>query len=378
MQPDTLSCGLFWPDYQPSRREEFDFLARIMDEVREVSGKKLAYMDKVDTNLLREIKRPRDNTEVRISVLSFDSPSVPPSAPVGAFEVLLHRRSFKPMKSMAKVMAYFNARNLYAVPTEFDGNCLFRAVADQLFYSGGQPCRLDRHLEIRDKAYALLLADDKKLVEYWNDAYPVNAPAGLQAGLDGWVDLAVRQRMDDLCKPGHPVGNEMIWAIAKLYDVFVYVHWPEMGRVIRLRPSNEAVDFGKSIQIHLNFTNGNHLESIRYLPEKGQVCGFLKSTRPRFVEDSTIEGRWQADTDVFVDTTPEWTRPLYLDLNVLATDAFDTEFEKVFASALLSQPAEGGTEVNSQLERTRVELERVAGGIRRGDVALAVRLESRW
>jgi len=137
-----------------------------------------------------------------------------------------------------------------------DGNCLFRAVSDQL--EGHARNHMDYRL--RTTAYMESCRDDfEPFVE---------------------DDVPFDRHLANLRKSGTFAGNDALVALARLLDVAVVIH--QVGQPVW--QINAVQENPKHRQIHLSYHNGDHYNSVRRLGDHSNspaiVTGKIVSSQP--------------------------------------------------------------------------------------------------
>ncbi|GAV00498.1 hypothetical protein RvY_11337 [Ramazzottius varieornatus] len=136
---------------------------------------------------------------------------------------------------------YFAAFGLKIRKMMGDGNCLFRAFADQV--EGSET----NHSFYRTKVVQHV-ADHK-------DEYAIFHEQEEEKTFD--------ERLKKLKKNGTFGGQESLVAFARVFKRVVFVHQPDEKITLQLPPCQD-VDPSRFKQVHILYTGGNHYDSIRF------------------------------------------------------------------------------------------------------------------
>ncbi|XP_076057697.1 uncharacterized protein LOC143035076 isoform X2 [Oratosquilla oratoria] len=118
-----------------------------------------------------------------------------------------------------------------------DGNCLFRALADQL--EGDQ----SKHRIYRAQVVQYMRTHAVDFTPFLED------------------DVCFEEYLEDLSYPATYAGNDSIVAFARHHGVSVMIH--QEGRPV-WRVAGRA-DSNPARELHISYHNGNHFNSVRYL-----------------------------------------------------------------------------------------------------------------
>jgi len=159
-----------------------------------------------------------------------------------------------------------------------DGNCLFRALADQLYGDSG-----DRyHMDLRSNTVDFIRRNREDFEPFF------------AVGEDG---ASFDRHLENLAEDGTFAGNDAIVAFARRYEVVVVIHqlneplWKvgEPGTVDR--ETTNAKKRGR--QLHISYHNGDHYNSVRKI---GDLTSNGKAANV-FVESAAQENGSAAAAD---------------------------------------------------------------------------------
>jgi len=159
------------------------------------------------------------------------------------------------------VMKQLSATGLTIREMPGDGNCLFRALADQL------EGHTRNHVEHR-----------RAVVQYMRDNRPDFEPFVED-------DVPFEKYVQSLSQPGTFAGNDAIVAFARLHNVTVVIHQLNSPAWL-IHPSKDELPNGR--EVHIAYHNGDHYNSVRKLGDdsespssiKLQSQGHSSSTKP--------------------------------------------------------------------------------------------------
>jgi len=140
-----------------------------------------------------------------------------------------------------------------------DGNCLFRAVSDQLEGNSRN------HTEYRVNTVTFM--------EHFRDDFEPFVED----------DVPFDRHMANLRKSGTFAGNDALVALARYLKISIVIH--QAGQPV-WQINGCSDDSGKTRQIHLSYHNGEHYNSVRRVGDHSNspstiVCGKTVSSRPQ-------------------------------------------------------------------------------------------------
>lgn len=149
-----------------------------------------------------------------------------------------------------------------------DGNCLFRALNDQL------EGHTRNHLKYRFETV-------QYMKEHRNDFEPFVED-----------DVPFDQHLHNLSQPGTYAGNDAIVAFAKLHELVIVIHqlntplWQVKG-----------TDKPNAVELHLSYHNGDHYNSVRKIGDNTQGPASIRLAAPKVdkQQNSSREGASSGD-----------------------------------------------------------------------------------
>lgn len=137
---------------------------------------------------------------------------------------------------------YYSAFGLKIRKMMGDGNCLFRAFADQV--------------EGSESNHSLYRTKIVQHVTDHKDEYAIFHEQEEEKTFD--------ERLKKLKKNGTYGGQESLVAFARVFKRVVFVHQPDEKITLQLPPWPD-VDSSRFKQVHILYTGGNHYDSIRFV-----------------------------------------------------------------------------------------------------------------
>jgi hypothetical protein len=167
-----------------------------------------------------------------------------------------HNKNSPPRKansddSFGAVMSQLSATGLTLREMPGDGNCLFRALADQL--EGDSRNHMDHRRAVVDfmkkhrPDFEPFVEDDEPFEKY----------------------------IQGLAQSGTFAGNDAIVAFARLHNVTVVIHQLDSPAWL-IQPSNEASYAPSGREIHIAYHNGDHYNSVRKLGDNSDAPANVK------------------------------------------------------------------------------------------------------
>jgi OTU domain-containing protein 3 len=153
--------------------------------------------------------------------------------------------------SFGAVMSQLSTTGLTLREMPGDGNCLFRALADQL--EGDSRNHMDHRRAVVDfmkkhrPDFEPFVEDDEPFEKY----------------------------IQSLAQNGTFAGNDAIVAFARLHDVTVVIHQLDSPAWL-IQPSNEASYSPSGREIHIAYHNGDHYNSVRKLGDNSDAPANVK------------------------------------------------------------------------------------------------------
>ncbi|KAK9240281.1 NADP-dependent oxidoreductase domain-containing protein [Lipomyces kononenkoae] len=161
------------------------------------------------------------------------------------------------------------SQGLYASPITGDGNCLFRALSDQLY---GSP---NRHTFLRTEVVQFLRDNKAQFISFLPAASAYHGSSGAPRksarraangpSSDGWpTEKKWESYLETMSKDGVYGDNLEIVAFAKRYNVDVKIHLADFAYVVSGESSSkdDNGDEGRKV-VHIAYHQWEHYSSIR-------------------------------------------------------------------------------------------------------------------
>jgi len=168
-----------------------------------------------------------------------------------------------------------------------DGNCLFRALGDQL----------DGHM---GNHYRHRKDTTNYMLEHQDDFQPFVED-----------DISFEKHISELAKLGEYAGNDAIVAFARLYQVTVVIHQPNFP-LWQIKDwesvagdnltKNDEKHFESNRQLHIAYHGGDHYDSVRRLGDTSHIPANISlqiddAVKKPSKADETFDSYYNSDDD---------------------------------------------------------------------------------
>ncbi|OWA54701.1 Retrovirus-related Pol polyprotein from transposon 17.6 [Hypsibius exemplaris] len=210
-------------------------------------------------------------------------------------KVSLHMQKVPPVDKWG-INRSLASRNLVRVRNRGQGDCLFLAIADQLY--GNE----ERHEGLRQRC-AEFYRNKPKLLSCFPEYEDPDLPRpDLQPQkVKVWAATTIAKRIENMGKPGVEGGLDSLVAIVNLFKSHCYIHRPDTGTYNVIEPIGEE-DWSEKPQIHVVLTHSplgtGHYESLRFLADPEEEDP-RKQPRARYYEEGYSGGVYLRDDTPF-------------------------------------------------------------------------------